>query len=86
MVKRDVSIHDIDLIFNKIQEYISYLYGDYNTLKINNEKKDIAWNELAFNIYCNKCGQLVPLSNDNKESDGKYFCKNNKCQSSKKNG
>ncbi len=84
MIKNDISLENFETSYKKIDLYIQSLYADFNKIKLeNNDEINISWNELAFNIYCNFCGQLVSLSNLNKKENGKYYCPNNKCVGSK---
>jgi len=93
MVKRLPAVSELDEIYLKICDYILFLYSDYG--KVSSEKiqgtlfhQDIqvAWNELAFIVYCNYCGTKTNLSNDNKIKNGRYSCINQKCKGNKANG
>ena len=84
MVKKLDDFSELDSSFSKIEEYIQFLYQDFNSLST---KKDgnlmpVSWNELAFVVNCNYCGKEVVLSNDNKKGNGKYHCINSKCEGS----
>lgn len=90
MIKKSNDIQKFDNLYKDIQNYINYLYSDYETISYDSKQASlfpqripIEWNELAFNVFCNYCGEKVLLSNDNKLSNGRYLCKNKSCKSNK---
>lgn len=93
MVRREVSLQKLDISFSRVREYLQFLYGDFNRVNIKakkniifDEKFEIEWNELAFNVYCDRCGTKVLLSNKNRMANGRYYCSNIKCEASRESG
>jgi len=93
MVQKEISLLNLDEAFSQVREYLQYLYGDYNRVNIKartnvlfDEKSEVEWNELAFNVYCDRCGTKVLLSNNNRMANGRYYCSNPKCESCREKG
>lgn len=93
MVQKDISLIKLDEAYSRVREYLKYLYGDFNRVNIKaktnvlfDERVEIEWHELAFNVYCDRCGTKVLLSNKNRMANGRYYCSNPKCEASREKG
>ena len=93
MIKKVKNIKEFEITYESIKNYLKYLYSDYETFNYKagqghlfTNKVSIGWNELAFNVFCNYCGQKVLLSNDNKLRNGRYSCSKLQCEGNKKDG
>lgn len=91
MIKKDYNKKKLIKVRERLIEYLNYLYGDYNKIKIESEQTslfpnsiDIEWSELAVKAKCNICGEEVIFSNENKIKNGRYSCKNSSCKGNKK--
>ena len=73
MIESDVSISELDSIYQKAFEFIG-------NLKFKNHKMgEILWSELTFKVKCSHCGKESLISNEHKIGSGKYRCQNKKC-------
>lgn len=95
MIEKSIDLKKLDLYYQKISKYISYIY--YGTDVLENQEKDklplslyqpqkVLWEELAYKIKCPYCGQIFLLSNENKISNGRYSCDNKACEGNRGNG
>ena len=90
MLRRGDCLVELEKAMSMIDDYLGFLYGKYNQVSIRSSqggssggKGPVLWNELTFRVDCNYCGKESLLSNDNKLSNGRYFCGNKLCQGSK---
>ena len=93
MIKKNEEIQAFEDTYSKIKAYLEYLYSDYEVVNLQDkqltlspQKINVEWNELAFNVFCNYCGEKILLSNENKIKNGRYSCRNSRCKGNKENG
>jgi len=76
MIKKEEDLNELEKGYSQIADYLKFIYST---------SKNVAWNELAFEVQCNLCGKPTILSNDNKIKNGRYSCQNLTCKGNKEN-
>jgi DNA modification methylase len=82
----EMQIKQVDI--QELTEYFSNFYNkvytELNDLyqhEIEGIKGSAEWVEWVYEVECNECGEIIPLSSENKITNGKYKCLNPKCKS-----
>jgi site-specific DNA-adenine methylase len=86
MISKGDDLNKLFKVFELIINRVDALYKQYYYFESKGERIEIDWIEVTYRVKCPECKKITFLSNKFRKSPGYYFCKNNQCVYSEKNG
>lgn len=76
-------INELRDFYRRFMITINKKYSDWYAIKFDDDEGIAIWTEWAYTVKCPVCGEPIILNEQNKKSNGVYFCNNTFCSANK---